>query len=72
MAVLPIGGDDPIPLLEHRDHTHGNRLLSIIEVQEAPDLFLGVKLCAFVLEPANPDHVLQQIERMGSGEPRLI
>ena len=70
--MLAIGRDDPVPLLEHRDHTHGDRLLSVIEVQEASDLFLGVKLRAFVLEPADADHVLQQVERMGSGEPRLI
>ena len=64
MAMLAIGGDDPVARLEHRDDTDRHRLLSVIEMQEASDLLLGVKLGTFVLEPANADHVPQQVERV--------
>lgn len=67
MAMFAIGRDDPVARLEHRDYADGDRLLSVIEVQEAPDLLLGVELGAFVLEPADADHVLKQVESMRSG-----
>ena len=72
MAMLAVGRDDPVALLEHRDDADGDRLLAVIEMQEASDLLLGVELGAFVLEPANADHLLQQVEHMRARQARLV
>ena len=72
MAVLAIGGDDPVALLQHRDDADGDRLFAVIEMQEAADLFLRVELRALVLEAADADHLLQQIQRMCPRQPRLV
>ena len=46
MAVLAIGGDDRIARLERRHDADRDRLLAVIEVQEASDLLLRVQLDA--------------------------
>src|SRR6516162_2986992 len=64
VTVFTIGGNDPVIILEHRDHTYRNRFLPIIQMEKASNFFLCIKLCAFVLEPANPDHLPQQLLNM--------
>ena len=44
MAVLAIGGDDAVALLQHRDDADGDRLLAVIEMQKAANLLLRVEL----------------------------
>jgi GTP cyclohydrolase III len=65
VAVLAVGGDNAVVFAENGDHAHGDRLLAVIEMQEPADLLLGVELGAFVLEMADADHALEQLEHMG-------
>src|SRR5208282_5490979 len=58
LAVLPIGRDDPVALLQHGNDTHRNRFLSVVKVKEAADLLLGVKFGALVFELTDADHLL--------------
>ena len=60
VTVFAVGGDQAIPLLQNGDHTGGDRLLPVIEMQKPADLLLGVEFGAFVLELADPDHIAQQ------------
>jgi hypothetical protein len=66
--MLAVGGDDPVVGAQHRDDAGGDRLLAVIEMQEAADLLLGVELGAFVLEPPDADHAGEQVEHMRAVE----
>jgi hypothetical protein len=72
MTVFAIGGDDPVAIGQHRDDPGGDRLFPVIEMQEAADLLLRVKLGAFVLELADADHVSEQVQHMGPVEARFV
>ena len=72
VAMLPVGRDDPIALLQHRNDADRDRLLAIVKVQKPPDLLLGVELRALVLEAADADHLLEQIERVRARQMRLV
>jgi hypothetical protein len=50
LAVFAVGRDDPVAIGQDRDDPGGDRLLPVIEMQEAADLLLRVELGAFVLE----------------------
>jgi hypothetical protein len=69
MAVVAVGRDDAVARGEGCGHAHGDRLLSVVKMQEAADLFLGVKLEAGFLEAADPDHVAQERAGMVVVEP---
>ena len=64
MAVLTIGGDDAITTLQLRNDAHCYGLLSVIEMQEAANLLLGVQLCAAILKLADTQHLGEQCQRL--------
>jgi hypothetical protein len=72
LAVFAIGCDDPVAIGQDRDDPGRDRLLPVIEMQEAADLLLRVKLRAFVLEFADADHVSEQVQNMGPVEMRFV
>src|SRR6516164_3850272 len=69
MSVFAICRDNPITLLQHRDDSDRDRLLAIIEVQESADFLLCVEFSTFILETADADHLLQQIQHVLTGQP---
>src|SRR3974390_3449299 len=72
MSVLPICRHNPIALIQHRDDSDCDRLLAIIEVHEPADFLLRVEFSTFVLETTDSDHLLQQIQHVLAGQPRLF
>ena len=72
VPVLAIGGDDPVALFQHRDDADGDRFLAVVEMQKPADLLLRVEFGAFVLEPADADHLLQQIQHVLARQMRLV
>ena len=62
LAVLAIGGDHRILGPDGLHDPDRDRLLAVVEVQKAPDLLRLVQLEALLLEPADADHLLEQME----------
>src|SRR5579875_233740 len=61
MAVLAVGGDDVVLAGERGKDACGHRLLSDVQVHEAPDLPAAVQLGALLLEPADQQHPPEQV-----------
>ena len=66
VAVVAIGGDDRVALLERRLHADDDRLLADIEMAEAADQPHPVHLPGPLLEAADQQHVgILALERVG-------
>ena len=63
MAVLAVRRDDGVVRAEHLHHADRDRLLAVVEMQEAADLPGAVELRAAVLELADAQHLAQQVQR---------
>ncbi|MNY80848.1 hypothetical protein D3C86_2220930 [compost metagenome] len=57
MPVITVVGDDVIIVVERRDGADGDGFLPDIQVQEAPDLGVGVALGALLLEAPDEGHL---------------
>jgi len=64
VAVLAIGCDDSVVRPECLHHTDGHSFLPDVEMEESPDLLGLIELCAPLLEPADPEHPPEKVERM--------
>ena len=69
VAVLAIRRDDGVLRRQRLHHADGDRLLADVEVQEAADLAGAVELRALLLEAADAQHLVQQVERVRPIEP---
>ncbi len=72
VAMFTVGRHDGVFRLKRLHRAHGNRFLADIEVDEAANLRRLIQLGAFLFEPANAQHLAQQIERMLTVDRRLF
>ena len=70
VAMIPVGGDDRIILVERGDGTDGNGLLADIEVAKTADLGLHESLGGLLLEPTDENHLAEQIHALGGCQGR--
>ena len=66
MAVVAIGGDDAVALLQRRLDADDDRLLADIEVAEAADQPHAVQLARLLLEAADQQHVAVIAQQSGA------
>ena len=71
MAVIAIGGDDRVALLERRLHADDHRFLADIEVAEAADQPHAVHLAGALLEAPNQQHVAVKVRAAPAARRRL-
>jgi hypothetical protein len=62
VAVVAIGGDDLVALLQRHLHADHHRLLADIEMAEAADRPHAVELAGLFLEAPDQQHVMQAAE----------
>ena len=64
VGVLAVGCHQPVVCPQCADHAGGDRLLAVIEMQEAADLSRTVEFGTFRLKPADTDHAAQKVQHM--------
>ena len=64
LTVLAIGRHDVVVFPERMHRADAYGLFADVEVQEPADLLFRIELRALFLEPADADHIPQQLERM--------
>ncbi len=65
MAVVAVGGDHLIPLLDAQLHSDHHRFLPDVEVAEAADQPHAVELAGLLLEAADEQHVAVGLQGLG-------
>ena len=65
MAMVAIAGDDAVaPDLHRRLQADGDRFLADVEVAETADQPEAVELAGALLEPADEQHLLVEVEQL--------
>src|SRR5690606_32236065 len=68
MAMVSVAGDHAVlGIVEGRLKPDSNRLLSDVEMAEAPDETESVELSGLLLEPANERHLLVEVQEFVLG-----